>query len=344
MKKLLTLLLFVPLFVQGQQAFYGTRQFVSLDGADTLELSYKQDTIFFSSTDSVYFEKLMNSTGGTVSFGTNGQIAFTNPAGTDFEYSPNFIYKNDSNSFTAGYRIGTIGINSVVMGGDVGYENEASGSNSTAFGRSTTASGGSSTAFGNSTTASGDYSTAFGRNITASGNYSIAFGYNIAASNLNSTAFGRSTTASGGSSTAFGNSTTASGDYSTAFGRSTTASGRYSTVFGYNTIAHDYLETTLGQYNIIGTGSAISYVNTDNLFTIGNGASDTERSNAFQIKKNGNTTIFGGLEVSTTTDAFIVPRMTTTERDALVGVNGMIIYNTTTNQFNFYENGSWVTK
>jgi hypothetical protein len=39
-----------------------------------------------------------------------------------------------------------------------------------------------------------------------------------------------------------------------------------------------------------------------------------------------------------------VGSMTTTQRDALVAVNGMIIYNTTTNVFNFYENGSWVTK
>ena len=36
--------------------------------------------------------------------------------------------------------------------------------------------------------------------------------------------------------------------------------------------------------------------------------------------------------------------MTTTQRDALDAVNGDIIYNTTTNVFNFYENDSWVTK
>jgi hypothetical protein len=52
----------------------------------------------------------------------------------------------------------------------------------------------------------------------------------------------------------------------------------------------------------------------------------------------------GALDVSSTTGAFIVPRMTTAERDALTAVNGMIIYNTTDNQFNFYENGAWVTK
>jgi hypothetical protein len=52
----------------------------------------------------------------------------------------------------------------------------------------------------------------------------------------------------------------------------------------------------------------------------------------------------GALDVSSTTGAFIVPRMTTSQRDALTAVNGMIVYNTTANQFNFYENGAWVTK
>ncbi|MDI6767956.1 MAG: hypothetical protein QME52_14140, partial [Bacteroidota bacterium] len=58
----------------------------------------------------------------------------------------------------------------------------------------------------------------------------------------------------------------------------------------------------------------------------------------------GTTSPQGALDVSSTTGAFIVPRMTTAERDALTTVNGMIIYNTTTNQFNFYENDAWVTK
>jgi hypothetical protein len=36
------------------------------------------------------------------------------------------------------------------------------------------------------------------------------------------------------------------------------------------------------------------------------------------------------------------PSMTTAERDALTATNGMVIYNTTTNRAEAYENGSWV--
>lgn len=49
-----------------------------------------------------------------------------------------------------------------------------------------------------------------------------------------------------------------------------------------------------------------------------------------------------GLELDSTTKAFLPSRMDTTERDALTAVDGMIIYNTTTQTTQAYENGAWV--
>lgn len=48
------------------------------------------------------------------------------------------------------------------------------------------------------------------------------------------------------------------------------------------------------------------------------------------------------LELLSTTGALLLTRMTTTQRDALSAVNGMIIYNTTTTRLEARENGSWV--
>ena len=48
------------------------------------------------------------------------------------------------------------------------------------------------------------------------------------------------------------------------------------------------------------------------------------------------------LELKSTTGALLLPRMTTTQRNALTAVNGMLIYNTTTNVVEAYENGAWV--
>jgi len=57
----------------------------------------------------------------------------------------------------------------------------------------------------------------------------------------------------------------------------------------------------------------------------------------------GNLSVAGtGLTVTSTTGALIVPRMTTTQRNALTAAVGMIIYNTTDSKFQGYAGSSWV--
>nr|DAE11517.1 MAG TPA: YadA-like protein [Myoviridae sp. ct4tH12] len=142
----------------------------------------------------------------------------------------------------------------------------ASGSTSHAEGYETTASGNFSHVEGFKTIVSGDYSHAEGYSTTASGNYSHAEGSVTKAIGMVSHAEGHSTTASGSSSHAEGDLTVASGDCSHAEGQGTIATGNYQHVSG--------------KYNVEDTENKYAFI-------IGNGTSDTARSNAFAIDWNG---------------------------------------------------------
>lgn len=49
------------------------------------------------------------------------------------------------------------------------------------------------------------------------------------------------------------------------------------------------------------------------------------------------------LDITSTTGALLVPRMTTTQRDAMTAIDGMIIYNTTASEFQSRKAGAWVS-
>lgn len=185
----------------------------------------------------------------------------------------------------------------------LGYLTTASGNRSTATGNNTVASGHQSTSMGELTTASGRETLASGNSTTASGNYSTAMGLSTTASGAQSTAMGRLTTASGISSLALGNSTTASGHQSVSAGNSSIASASYSTAFGYGSVASDFTSTVIGQYNnslssITTNGSATNYDADNTAFVIGNGTDDSNRSDAFKVMFNGDTTVSNDLTVS----------------------------------------------
>ena len=162
-----------------------------------------------------------------------------------------------------------------------GNSTTASGANSHAEGSDTTASSNCAHAEGFSTTASKYYSHAEGSNTTASGTSSHAEGSGTTASGYYSHAEGSATNATADTSHAEGNSTTASGYASHAEGSSTTATAGSSHAEGSGTKASSANQHVQGKYNVEDTAGTYAMI-------IGNGTSDTARSNAFTVDWNGN--------------------------------------------------------
>lgn len=150
--------------------------------------------------------------------------------------------------------------------------------------------------------ASGDFSMAIGYSAFATATHSFAFGFRSYADGLHSTSTSWSN-ASGIGAVAMGRST-ASGDYSVSMGRGSLATGynsvalsrgvsegNWSIAAGFFPTSVSFSETVLGTYNIIGNGDPLAFQPSDELFTLGNGTGDTERSNALSTLKNGQTTL-----------------------------------------------------
>ena len=136
--------------------------------------------------------------------------------------------------------------------------------------------------------AKGEASHVEGTDNLALGDVSHAEGYNTTASGDYSHTEGASTTASGTSSHAEGTGTTASGNLSHAEGEGTTASGYASHAEGCDTKASSDYQHVQGQYNIEDTENRYLHI-------VGNGSSDTERSNAHTLDWNGNAWYSGKL-------------------------------------------------
>lgn len=126
---------------------------------------------------------------------------------------------------------------------------------------------------GSGTQATGDSSHAEGSFSVASGDNSHAEGFGTKAELSSSHAEGYQTTASGGLG-------------SHAEGYQTTASGQISHAQGEKTIAQGYAQTAIGIFNKA-QGTPTSKVMADYAFIIGNGSSDSARSNAFAVAWDG---------------------------------------------------------
>lgn len=136
---------------------------------------------------------------------------------------------------------------------------------------------------------------------TTIGPYSHAEGYNNTASGWNSHAEGEYNVASESNAHAEGLQTTASGMASHAEGSGTTASGAYSHAEGEGTVAGGKGSHAGGMYNISDT-STIDRKTGRRKYThiIGNGTSDTARSNAHTLDWEGNAWYSGDVYVGST--------------------------------------------
>ena len=221
-----------------------------------------------------------------------GAMSKTNPVGTG-----SFSMGRKSGT-TIGDRSHAEGYNTTASGQyshAEGYNTTASGDFSHAEGGSKTASGRYSHAEGYNTTASGDFSHAEGGSKTASGQYSHAEGYNTTASGDFSHAEGYATKAYVSQSHAEGGGTTASGPQSHAEGYYTTASGPQSHAEGYYTTAQRRSQHVQGEYNVLDTvGSAKNRGKYAHI--VGNGTSESARSNAHTLDWDGNAWYAGTIE------------------------------------------------
>lgn len=195
-----------------------------------------------------------------------------------------------------------------------GMYTHAEGEESEAYGRG-------SHSQGYFTVASGDYSHAEGYRAIASGPQSHAEGYSTEAPNSSSHAEGSRTRALGFASHVEGDSTQALGDashaegavtkalglYSHAEGRMTTASGYHSHAEGFDsqaiglashseghgTVAASSSQHVQGQYNVKDTKGVYADI-------VGNGTSDSNRSNAATVDWHGNGWFAGEVRVGGT--------------------------------------------
>lgn len=187
---------------------------------------------------------------------------------------------NALKAFTFGSRVDSpIGGMSEVFGSMC----EASAYLSHAEGELSHARGLAAHAEGTSTYADEHSSHAEGGWTEATGKYAHAEGFSSVASGETAHAEGRASTASGYGSHAEGYGTESGGYYSHAEGYRTKASANYSHAQGRGTVASSQDQSVAGKYNAKDSNSKYAFI-------IGNGTSDTNRSNAYAVAWDGTVT------------------------------------------------------
>ena len=147
----------------------------------------------------------------------------------------------------------------------------------------------------------GDYSTWWDRSFL--GAFSFAGGFSNLAGGAYSTAFGRLNIAVGTGSFTAGLQNEVLGDGSFAMGRDNTVNGNMASALGEGLVNNSFGEMVVGLYNSISENAdPDDIISSDPIFTVGNGSRENQRSNAFEILKNGSARLNGRLTLSNPSD------------------------------------------
>lgn len=285
------------------------------DGTNTLNFGANafNSTTIPTTTDSVTQSSTAALTSGGAYTALDSKMDKTNPTGTG--------------SLSINRHTNTIGDFSAVVGNECdatgegafaeGYFSVASGEYSHAEGYSGSASGNYSHSEGKNTNSQGIASHTEGNNTTAysNANYSHVEGNGSSCSGVSSHAEGESTSATKIGAHSEGGSTQAKGEYSHAEGYSSIAQGNYSHAEGNDSRAYGELahaegnhtwanrksQHTFGEYNIIDYSGTTSTRGTY-AEVVGNGTSESNRSNARTLDWSGNEEIAGNLKAAGLTD------------------------------------------
>lgn len=136
--------------------------------------------------------------------------------------------------------------------------------------------------------ATGQFAFAANKSNTASGYAAATFGFDNISSGQGSFTAGNTNIASQVNTIALGNVNQATRDNAIALGNTTTASGLNAITAGTGIFARSWGEISIGTYgtDYIPT-SVLDWIATDRIFNVGNGTSDSTRTNALTILKNG---------------------------------------------------------
>lgn len=212
--------------------------------------------------------------------------------GNENKATSNYAVAMGRMSEATGLHAFAVGRESKAQGDDavaIGLVNTASGAQSIALGNASVASGISATAIGFESSTTGDYGTSLGYRGSAAGDFSFAAGYQASANDIGSVSLGYNNLADTQFTVAIGSDMQVNDIKGIGIGHSSNLNGEQVFGIGNSIITKSYRETVLGSFNAIAASqNGTNWVNTDRLFTIGNGPSIGNESNALILTKAGN--------------------------------------------------------